>query len=122
MGNPMAQKLLFVDSSASRALTFECYFRDAGFDVISVTSCLDAYIILENFDFDLIISDFDCPTVDGNNLVARAAARPRPIPVVGFASCSQLVKPSPVVKEVVLKPASIFELSDAIDRSLSLAA
>jgi CheY-like chemotaxis protein len=116
----MAQKLLFVDSSASHALTFECFFRDAGFDVISVTSCLDAFIIMENFDFDLIISDFDCPALDGNTLVDKAAARPRPIPVIGFASDMHLVKPSPLIKEVVLKPASIFELSDAIDRTLSM--
>ena len=115
----MAQKLLFVDSSASHALTFECFFRDAGFDVISVTSCFDASIIMDNFDFDLIISDFDCPSVDGNVLVEKAAARPRPIPVIGFASDIHSVKPSPLIKEVVLKPASIFQLSDAIDRSLS---
>lgn len=117
----MTQKLLFVDSSTSHALTFECYFRDAGFDVISVTSCLDASIILENFDFDLIISDFDCPSVDGNSLVEKAAARSRPIPVIGFVNNMHNIKPSPLIKEVVLKPASIFELSDAIDRSLGSA-
>jgi DNA-binding NtrC family response regulator len=114
----VAPKLLFVDSSLSHAVTFECFFRDAGFDVTCVTSCTEAASILEDLDFDLVITDFDCPFVNGNQMVEGIAARSRPIPVIVHTSDINSIVPSPVIKEVVLKPASIFRLSEVIDRSL----
>ncbi len=116
----MAQKLLFVDSSASHAVTFECFFQDAGFDVTCVASCAEASILLENSEFDLIISDFDCPFGGGNEMVKKNAARPRPIPMIVHASDPASIAPSPVIKEMVLKPASIFKLSEVIEKSLSV--
>lgn len=116
----MAQKLLFIDSSVSHAVTYECFFRDAGFDVTCVASCGEASIILENSDFDLVITDFDSPFVKGNEIVGEIASRPRPIPVIVQASDKNTVKPSPVIKEVVMKPASIFRLSEVIEKSLSV--
>lgn len=114
----MVQKLLFVDSSASHALTYECFFRDAGFEVTCVASWVEASNMLENFDFDLIITDFDCPSANCNEMVEEIAARPRPIPVIVHVSDINNIVPSPVIKEVVLKPASIFRLSEVIDKSL----
>ena len=114
----MSQKLLFVDSSPSNAVTFECFFRDAGFEVTCAASCSEAAIILESLDFDLIIADFDCPFVNGNGIVEQVAALSRSIPVIGHASNITTITPSHVIKEVVLKPASIFKLSEVIEKSL----
>ena len=117
----MTQKLLFVDSSASNATTFECFFRDAGFEVLCAASCNEAFRLLGKYSFDLIITDFDGPFVNGNAMVREIAGSPRPIPVIVHASDISSVIPSSVIKEVVLKPASIFQISEAIDKSLSAA-
>lgn len=116
----MPQKLLFVDSSALLTVTFEDFFRAIGFDVTCASTCSDACALLEKSDFDLVITDFDCSFVNGNRVVGELSRRTTPIPVIAHVRDASNITHSPLIKEVILKPASIFHLLEAIDKSLNV--
>lgn len=114
----MSKKLLFIESSELLTVTFEDFFRAIGFDVTSASTGFEASEILEKSDFDLIITDFNVPAVNGNKLVGDLAKRTNPTPVIAHVCDTRSINHSPLIKEVVLKPASIFQLLEAIDNSL----
>jgi DNA-binding NtrC family response regulator len=116
----MPQRLLFVDSSVLLTVTFEDFFRAIGFDVTCASTCSDACALLEKSDFDMVITDFDCNFVNGNTVVSELTRRANPIPVIAHAYDATNISHSPLIKEVVFKPASIFQLLEAIDKSLNL--
>ncbi len=116
----MPQKLLFIDSSVSLSITFEEFFRGIGFDVTCATTYSQACALLEKFDFDVVVTDFDCPFVNGNQVVQELTRRSIPIPVIAHVCHTYNITQSPLIKEVVLKPASIFQLLEAIDNSLAV--
>jgi DNA-binding response OmpR family regulator len=114
----VSKKLLFIDSSEALTVTFEDFFRAIGFDVTSAATGGEASEILGKSDFDLIVTDFNGAVVNGNALVGELSKRPHPTPVIAHVCDTDGIAESPLIKEVVLKPASIFQLLEAIDKSL----
>ncbi|MDB5078572.1 MAG: response regulator [Chloroflexi bacterium] len=117
----MPKKLLFIDGSPLLTVTFEDFFRAIGFEVTSASTNYEASQLLNKFEFDLIITDFDTPCINGNKIIGELTQRSIQTPVIAHVCDKNNINYSPLVKEVVLKPASIFHLLEAIDKSLSIA-
>nr|YP_009312977.1 Hypothetical protein ycf29 [Helminthora furcellata]SCW21231.1 Hypothetical protein ycf29 [Helminthora furcellata]SCW24091.1 Hypothetical protein ycf29 [Helminthora furcellata] len=65
----MLSKILLVDDDTSLLLSLSCYLSDAGFYVDTAHSVSQAIELLNNYNYNLVISDIFLPQRDGYNLV-----------------------------------------------------
>lgn len=118
----MAQKLLYVEPSISLKVSFEYFFQAIGFDVTCASSVDEANELVEGVQFDLAVVNFDCPVVNGNKLVWDLAQQGKYFPVIATTRQEHTIMPSALITEVVYKPGSVFEILEAIDKSLTVMA
>ncbi|WP_431859207.1 hybrid sensor histidine kinase/response regulator [Azospirillum sp.] len=81
---PRARRILVVDDSITTRSMERNLFEAAGYAVRVAVDGLDAWGMLRNEDFDLVVSDIDMPRMDGFELTTRIREDPRlaDLPVV----------------------------------------
>ncbi len=68
---PKRYQILIVDDSKSVLKILEAAFADSNFRVITTTSPIAAYEMIENEHFDIVISDIMMPEMDGLTLLRK---------------------------------------------------
>ncbi|NCP13506.1 MAG: response regulator [Sphingomonadales bacterium] len=120
--------LLAEDEDAMRAY-LERALTNAGYFVSAVDRGTDAVPLLENGDYDLLLSDIVMPEMDGIELAQRCAEispRTKVMFITGFAAVSlRASREQPAAKvlskpfhlrDLVLEVERIFEEADAVRR------
>ena len=111
-------RILLVEDDPDVGSLMEHALLHAGFKVHWVSSAIDAQVLLEQREYDLVLTDVMLP--DGNGLDIADAARARGIKslvITGYAF--RFPKERFAEHEVMLKPIRPGELVDAIERNLT---
>jgi putative nucleotidyltransferase with HDIG domain len=69
------QRVLFVDDDAALTRTFQRMFSSAECSVDVANDGMTALPLLEETDYDLVVSDYEMPLMDGAELLARVCDR-----------------------------------------------
>ena len=111
------KKILLVDDDAELRFLLATTLEESGFDVKTARSGKRALALIANSDFDLIVTDFMMPEMDGLEL-ARAIRSLRPEQPILFVTCFS--RQAQLENETVLiKPFEANELVDLINLQLS---
>jgi two-component system chemotaxis sensor kinase CheA len=78
------KRILLVDDSITTRTLERSILEAAGYEVVGAADGEDAWRLLSETDFDLVLSDVDMPRMDGFSLVQaiRASSRMRDVPVI----------------------------------------
>jgi DNA-binding response OmpR family regulator len=83
----------------------------------------EAYKIFTSFKIDLIVTDLKMPNMDGMTLISLIRQRDSRVPIIivtGYGSDRNRVLAEQYgVNEILSKPCSVVDISNAIDTSLS---
>jgi CheY-like chemotaxis protein len=118
------ERLLFVDDEEWLVDMWKEILESLGYRMTVTTRPLEA---LEMFkknpqDFDLVIADQTMPQMTGLELAQELLALRAELPIILVTGFSQVVTPEKAkaagVREYIMKPLSISELTNAISRSL----
>ncbi|QJB57377.1 transporter substrate-binding domain-containing protein [Pseudodesulfovibrio sp. zrk46] len=117
-------RILLVDDEIDMVQVGEQMLNNLGYTVTGVSDSLDAVDIFRRApqDFDLIITDQTMPHLTGDRL-AKAVHVMRPdLPIIlctGFsASLKNIKKGEHGIRDILMKPFSMAELSEAVAKSL----
>lgn len=117
----MAKILLVEDDEQLRELLAES-ITEAGHSVTVANNGMDAQLILDHQNYDLIVSDVQMPQMNGIELLQWAKANTQ-IPVIlmsGFSRLLELMKPKDIgAKAFISKPFQPEDLICLIDKSLT---
>lgn len=80
----MPKKILYVDDSPTMRQIIELVFKQAGFDVMLAEDAMHALHYLEYNRFDVIVTDFNMPKINGIEFTkqAKLLASHRATPVI----------------------------------------
>ena len=78
-------RILVVDDEADLCQMFESYFEIIGFETSSAGNAADAYALMEQGQYDVIITDISMPGEDGISLLGRVRHSMPDIPVILMA-------------------------------------
>lgn len=109
----MIRILLAEDEAAMRTYLARA-LENAGYDVVAVESGVEALPLLENEDFDLLLSDIVMPELDGIELAQRCAEispHTKVIFITGFAAVTLRASRDAPQAKVLSKP---FHLRDLV--------
>ena len=89
-------RILLVDDSSFFLKFFPPKLRSEGFEVSTISSAIEALIILEKQKFDLIITDINMPHMDGFEFAKLCSNNPKlaDIPLIALTSNSDFTKES----------------------------
>jgi len=107
-------RILVVDDEPSVGEVVRMLLRFDGHDVSATHSGKDALAMLERNRYDLVITDFAMPGMNGDQLASTIkAARPAQ-PVIMITGHAGMLPPRPSVDYIVGKPFQLEDLRDAI--------
>ena len=92
--NPAIPRILVVDDEAAICLLVAVYFQKKGFNTITASNAADAYGMLEQEQYDAIITDVSMPGEDGVSLLGRIHKAWPDIPVIlmtGYADMQMAI-------------------------------
>src|SRR3989339_377919 len=93
------ETILVVDDEKNYTLVLHALLTDAGFEVLTAQSGLEALDILEENDLDLVLTDMTMPMMDGMELLDRVK-RDRPhLPVVMMTAYGTVEKAVEAMKK-----------------------
>jgi CheY-like chemotaxis protein len=115
-------RILLVDDNANGLAARKCVLEELGYRIVTSTSGTDA---LEQFDchkFDLVITDFKMPRMDGLELISRLRRHTPDLPIVlisGYADTLGLNEASTGADVVIQKSANeVSHLVRSVNRLL----
>lgn len=116
-------RILFVDDDASLLEAAATVLEQTGYTVDKATSAREAMRRLREAPFDIMITDFAMPEMNGLELARWAARYARKVPVImltGFADDFEAAADEPsVVRRLLVKPVSIHVLVGEIEHVLA---
>jgi CheY-like chemotaxis protein len=123
MGNrPAEQRLLIVDDDAFVLQVFKEILDAKGFQVTSVLDGESALELIDEEEFDLVLTDLGVPLVDGWTIARRVKARSPLVPVVLLTGwCDPYEETgsfNPLVDLILTKPCSTEQVLSAIEMLL----
>jgi DNA-binding NtrC family response regulator len=117
----MGEKILVVDDEpVLRKFICEVLQRAGGYDVDQASDGFQAVAILKNRRFDLVITDFVMPRMDGVKLLEHVRAMSPQIPVIfitAYLSRESAKTAFPGI-ECIIKPFGIDDLLSVVRRCL----
>jgi CheY-like chemotaxis protein len=118
------ERLLFVDDEEWLVDMWKEILESLGYRMTVTTRPLEALDMFKAKpqDFDLVIADQTMPQMTGLELAKELLALRPELPIILVTGFSQLVTPEKAkaagVREFIMKPLSISELTNAISKSL----
>jgi CheY-like chemotaxis protein len=118
------ERLLFVDDEEWLVDMWKEILESLGYRMTVTTKPLEALKMYKEkpYDFDLVIADQTMPQMTGLELAQELLALRPELPIILVTGFSQVVTPEKAkaagVREYIMKPLSISELTNAISRSL----
>jgi CheY-like chemotaxis protein len=115
-------KILLVDDEESILKALGKRLRKMGHEVVTARDGLEAWEIFAPDQFDLLITDFRMPRMDGLELLKRVKARAESFPVVvitGTASHNPEIFIEHGAQTCLLKPISKADLATGLQEVLS---
>jgi|YelNatPaOPRAMG01_1025707.scaffolds.fasta_scaffold02118_3 PAS domain S-box-containing protein len=118
------ERLLFVDDEEWLVDMWKEILESLGYRMTATTRPLEALAIFKKNpqDFDLVIADQTMPQMTGLELAREMLALRPELPVILVTGFSQVVTPEKAkaagVREFIMKPLSISELTNAISQAL----
>ena len=82
----MKQRILFAEDEPISRKLISMFLRGEGYEVDEAEDGAEALGLLNNFQFDLVISDIRMPRVDGVELITRLRANFPDIPFIVLTS------------------------------------
>ena len=107
-------RILVVDDEPAVGDTVKMLLRIDGHEVETTNSSTEALGLFESGRFDLVITDFAMPGMNGHQLAAAIKAGAPDQPVVMITAYAGTLLPSPDVDFVVGKPFQLEDLREAI--------
>jgi CheY-like chemotaxis protein len=107
-------RILVVDDEPSVANTVKMLLQFDGHEVEANHNSRDALAMFEPDRFDLVITDFAMPGMNGHQLAAAIKADAPDQPVIMITAHADTLPPSPSVDFVVGKPFRLEHLREAI--------
>ena len=98
--------------------------KKLGNKVTIFADCLEAleYFTKNPQDFDLIITDYGMPQMDGKKFAAKIKEINKNIPIILYTGYGSLVAKDDIrswkINDLLIKPCSLQELNDVVDKSL----
>ncbi len=112
-------KLLIIDDEAEILATFNNFFREKKYDVISASNGLDALKLIESEKegFDLIVTDLVLPNIGGTAIIKIAKKKWPEMPIIAMTGWGE--HPQALAREaqadlVLNKPFDLFTLEKKI--------
>ena len=120
----MGCSVLVVDDQPSAAHFLRLLLEQQGHAVTTAGNGLEALPLLEERDFDLVLSDLDMPEMDGLELMHRIRQRWPELPVVAVTAMSDVSKVVEVVQlgaiDYLLKPAQPAAVLSTVRKALAM--
>ena len=107
-------RILVVDDEPSVGNTIKMLLQFDGHDVEATHNGRDALAMFEPDRFDLIITDYAMPGMNGNQLAAAIKADAPDQPVIMITGHAGTLSPSPSVDFIIGKPFRLEHLREAI--------
>ena len=120
MSKDSAIRILLAEDDNAMRTYLERALINAGYDVISVDRGTEAVPLLEQQQFDLLLSDIVMPEMDGIELAQRCAAispRTKVMFITGFAAVSLRADREQPQARVLSKPFHLRDLVLEIERT-----
>ncbi len=118
-------QILLVDDDKNllRVLTYQ--IQQSGFDVVPVTSALEALKLLEEQSFGLVLTDLRMPELDGLELLRRIRENDSKMPVIVLTAHGSIDKAVEAIKlgasDFLTKPVEKAEIEHSIAKALRMA-
>lgn len=117
----MAEQILVVEDDVLTRKQISEFLREEAYDVDEAGDGTDAVKLLENRHFDLVITDFSMPQLDGVRLVERIHRKSPNTPVIfmsGYITIDSAKALLPGMAEILPKPVKLDVLLATIRRLL----
>jgi len=118
-------KILLVDDDRNllRVLTYQ--IQQSGYDVVPVSSALEALQLLEEQSFGLVLTDLRMPEIDGLELLRRIRGSNKKVPVIVLTAHGSIDKAVEAIKlgaaDFLTKPVEKAEVEHSIVAALKMA-
>lgn len=116
-------RILFVEDDPDQLITTPRVLTSLGFDVTTAAGGSEALDFLAaGHTFDLVITDFDMPGVDGVELAKRIAGHSPELPIIlvsGRNQAKKRARNTPSIRRIVEKPFGRDELAEAVSHVLN---
>ncbi|BAI79576.1 conserved hypothetical protein [Deferribacter desulfuricans SSM1] len=86
----MPYKLLIVEDNTDTLLGLKTYFERKGFSVDIVDNGKDAYAMIQDNSYSLVITDINMPFMDGLNFLSKIRSIDEELPVIVITAFSNL--------------------------------
>lgn len=114
------KRLLIVDDNPNQLQTLQHQLLNQGAKPVTATSGVDALQLVTNGQFDLVITDFKMPGMNGVQLAAAIKELRQQLPVVLLNTIGNDVKKhSQLLAAVVVKPVKQAQLTNALNFALT---
>jgi DNA-binding response OmpR family regulator len=114
-------KILVVDDEKNIRTLYEAELSDEGYDVVTAASAKEAYELLENGVFDVVVLDIRMPEEDGIKALEKIMVKRRDISVLINSAYSSYKDNflTWLAEDYVIKSADVKELKAKIAQILS---
>jgi CheY-like chemotaxis protein len=123
------KRILVAEDNLATLSVIRFTLEKAGFEVTAAPSGQAAWDLLERYDFDLLVSDFQMPGITGGELCQRIREHPRlaPMPVIlltakGLDLDATRYRDQLSVSAIMAKPFSPRELTRTVQDCLAIGA
>ncbi|MFL0671615.1 MAG: cell cycle two-component system response regulator CpdR [Erythrobacter sp.] len=119
MNKTAAPRILLAEDEEAMRTYLARALTNAGYEVSAVSRGTDALPLLENGDFDLLVSDIVMPEMDGIELAQHCAAispRTKVMFITGFAAVSLRASREQPTAKVLSKPFHLRDLVLEVER------
>jgi CheY-like chemotaxis protein len=113
-----SQRILVVDDEPSSLKLICDFLRQDGYEVTQANDGAEAIELIENSQFDLVLSDVRMPRLDGVALVEHVRSRTPTLPIILMTGVPSEVTPKLYNVPCLSKPLSLAELRSNIERLL----
>ena len=112
-------RILVVDDNDENRELLEIFLGEYGYEVVSASDGHEAWYLLQNENFDLVLTDICMPGVSGNDLAKYIKNHRKTLPVIAITGSSWLAEDS--FDKIMSKPISLDALLDSIKFYLACA-
>jgi len=108
------KSILIIDDDKVTRITMAGAMRDMGYDLTFADNGMHAIYLLEKYDFDLILSDYQLPDINGIEVImlAKEVIRSKNVPAILLSTSDD----QDMIKEGLLRGAVKF-VQKPVDRS-----
>lgn len=105
-------RILVVDDSDESRDILEIFLSQCGYDVVLASNGFEAWHLLQNENFDLVLTDICMPVMNGNELANHIKSQRKALPVIAMTGSSWLAEGC--FDEIMTKPVRLQALLDSI--------